>query len=85
MLTKVVLSIVLSLSVISCFADSGGNESKPLIDVQKKMQSQSSAQSNSQSQPAQSSASPSNAAQSAQENDTKEKPSMVEYCRKHPC
>lgn len=85
MLIKAVLSIVLSLSIVSCFADSGGNESKPLIDVQKKMQSQSSTQSNSQSQSPQSSALPNSAAQPAQENDTKEKPPMVEYCRDHTC
>jgi len=85
MIVKAVLSIVLSLSVISCFADSGGNESKPLIDVQKKMQSQSSTQNNLQTQSSQSSALPNSTAQPAQENDTKEKPPMAEYCKKHTC
>lgn len=85
MLVKTIVSIVLSLTIISCFADSGGNDSKPLIDdVQKKMQS--SAQNNSQSQSAQSNTSSKNGVtQSAQDSDEKEEPPIIEYCRLNPC
>jgi hypothetical protein len=85
MLIKTIVSIVLSLTIISCFADSGGNDSRPLIDTQKKMQS-SSTQNNSQSQSIQSSTSSENGTtQSVQDSDTKEKPSMADYCREHVC
>lgn len=36
MLIKTILTFALSLSVLSCYADSGQSESKPLIDAQKK-------------------------------------------------
>lgn len=85
MLIKTIVSIVLSLTIISCFADSGKNDSKPLINAQKKMQS-SSTQNNPQSQSIQSSTSSENGAtQSAQDIGTKEKPSMADYCRQYTC
>ena len=82
MLIKTILTFALSLSVLSCYADSGQSESKPLIDAQKKIQS--SAQGNSQS--SQPNASPTaNAVESEQDKNAKEKPSMVDNCRKHTC
>ncbi len=85
MLIKTIVSIALSLTIVSCFADSGGNDSRPLIDAQKKTQS-SSTQNNPQSQSTQSSTSSENSAtQPAQDSDTKEKSSMADYCRQYTC
>ena len=83
MLIKIFMVVVLSLSV-SCFAESGGNQSKSLID--KNQQTQSSSDTNQQSQPSQSdSLVKKRDSQSTEGSNSEKKPSMIEYCRQHTC
>ena len=74
MLIKIVLVAVLSFSV-SCFAESGADKSKPPAD------SKSPAQASSVAGPA----TQENAKSSTQNSSTHKKPSMVDFCKKHPC
>lgn len=73
MLIKIVLAAALSLSV-SCFAESGGDKSKLSTDSSPKTQT---------SQPE--SSTTKGSAQPAQDSSADKKPSMVDYCKKHPC
>jgi len=74
MLIKIVLVAVLSLGV-SCFAESGADKSKPPAD------SNSPAQASSVASPA----TKENTKSSTQNSSTHKKPSMVDFCKKHPC
>lgn len=83
MLIKLFIVVALSLS-ISCFAESGGNQSKSLIDTNQ--QTQSSSDTNQQSQ----SSKPDSLinkrdAQSTEDSNSKKKSPMIDYCRKHTC
>lgn len=83
MFKKIFLTVMLSLSV-SCFAESGGSQSKSLIDTNQ--QTQSSTDPNQQSsQSSQSSLLKKRDSQSPEDSTSEKKPSMVDYCRKHTC
>ncbi len=83
MLIKLFMVVALSLSV-SCFAESGSSQSKSLID--KNQQTQSSSDTSQQSQSSKSdSLMKKRDAQSTEDPNSKKKPPMVEYCRRHPC
>lgn len=86
MLAKILLIVALSLSV-SCFAESGGNKSRRLLDSND--QRHSSTDTNQQKQQKQQQHSdPSTKkrdSQSTQEHSSDTKPSMVDYCREHTC
>ncbi len=83
MLIKLFLAAVLSLSV-SCYAESGKDQPKKLLDSsQLKNSSTDSSQS---SQSASSSASAKKAeSQSSQDVGEDKKPSMIQYCQEHTC
>ncbi len=74
---------VLSLSV-SCFAESGGNQSKSLIDANQQTQSSSDTSQQSQSSKSDSLIKKRDA-QSTEDSNSKKKPPMIEYCRQHLC
>lgn len=75
--------VVLSLSV-SCFAESGRNQPKSLIDTNQ--QTQLSSDTNQQSKSSQSdSLIKKGDSQSTKDSNSEKKPSMIDYCRKHTC
>lgn len=83
MLIKLFMVVALSLSV-SCFAESGGNQSKSLLDTNQ--QTPSSSDTNQQSQSSKSDALiKKRNAQSTEDSNSEKKPPMVEYCRQHLC
>ncbi|WP_295627109.1 hypothetical protein [uncultured Nitrosomonas sp.] len=84
MLIKLFLAVSLSVSVASCFAESDGNKSKLLIDPSQ--QKRLSTDGSQQKQSLQPNASTENTdSQSSQNSNQGNKPSMIEYCRNHPC
>lgn len=80
MFIKLFLTVVLSLSV-PCFAESNGNKSKALIDINQKTQSSIQQTQSSQSE----SPAKKENSQSTQDSNAEKKPSMIDYCRKHTC
>ncbi|GKS68107.1 hypothetical protein W03_01110 [Nitrosomonas sp. PY1] len=81
MLTKIFLASILSLVAISCSADSDVNQSKPLIDPQKK--AQLSTETNQQSQS--DSSIKKDTSELTNDNNQKKQSPMVKFCQKHPC
>lgn len=73
MLIKIFLAIAMSLSV-SCFAQSGADNSKSSTDSKQQTQtSQSSSPTKKEN------------SQTTEDSEKDKKPSMVDYCRKHTC
>lgn len=83
MLIKFFLAVVLSLSV-SCFADSGGEQSKLLID--KNQQTPSATNTDQQTRSSKPDALiKKRDSQSTEDSNPGKKPSMIEYCRNFTC
>ncbi len=83
MLIKLFLAAVLSLSV-SCFAESGGDQPKQLLDSSQLKNSSSNTSLTPQSSSSNASAKKAES-QSLQDDSQDKKPPMVDYCRKHTC
>ncbi|MCE7915112.1 MAG: hypothetical protein DYH15_10640 [Nitrosomonas sp. PRO4] len=83
MLEKILLIIALSMSV-SCFAESGSNKSRPLLEPNQQTHS-SSSPSQQKQQPNSDSSTKNKDSQATQEHNTGPKPSMIDYCRNNPC
>lgn len=83
MVEKILLIIALSVSV-SCFADSGGNKSRPLLEPNQQPHSSPSTSQQKQ-QPNLDTSTNKKDSQATQEQNTGTKPSMIEYCRNNPC
>ncbi|PXW91291.1 hypothetical protein C8R34_101203 [Nitrosomonas sp. Nm84] len=83
MLIKLFMVVALSLSV-SCFAESGSNQSKSLIDTNQQTQSSSDTGQSPQSSKSDSLMKKRDA-QSTEDPDSKKKPPMIQYCKEHLC
>ena len=83
MLAKILLIIALSLS-ISCFAESGGNKSRRILDSNDQRHSSTDTSQQKQQQHSDPSTKKRDS-QSTQERSSDTKPSMVDYCREHTC
>jgi len=84
MFIKLFLAVSLSLSISSCFAESDESKSKLLIEPSQ--QKRLSTDASQQKQSAQPNASTEGTdSQSSQNSNQDNKPSMIEYCRNHPC
>jgi len=84
MFIKLFLALALGLSV-SCFAEPDSSKSKLLIQPdQQKRSSTDTSQQKKSIQP-DSSAESTGSPQSSQDDNQNNQPSMIEYCRKHPC
>ena len=83
MLIKLFLAAVLSLSV-SCYAESGSDQSKKLLDFSQLKKSSTDINQSSQSSPSSTTAKKTES-QSSQDGSEDKKPSMIEYCRNHTC
>lgn len=84
MFIKFFLAVSLSLSIASCFAESDDSKSKLLIEPsQQKRSSTDASQQEQSAQP--NSSTESTGSQSSQDSNQDNKPSMIEYCRKHIC
>ncbi len=83
MLIKLFLAAVLSLSV-SCYAESGSDQPKKLLDSSQIKKSSTDTGSSTQSAPPSASAKKAES-QSSQDTNQDEKPSMIKYCQEHTC